>query len=166
MAPSSKKFLIALLVAFAISLQPSAAIRIPPLFPCIPFLPKIPFLPCYQPPPEPPVKDITECWTPLMKMMPCTGFLTNASVTEAPSACCKGFSSVADDGGAICYCHIGNGDVAKLLPAPMNFTRMYSLPRLCHVIIRLEAFAHCNPEKNGVPPITPPSPSAPSSPAP
>ncbi|KAF8762879.1 hypothetical protein HU200_008970 [Digitaria exilis] len=81
MAPSSKSLLIALLVALAISLQPSAAfeIRIPP-FPCIPGLPDIWFIPCYNATPAPPMKEITECWTPVMKMMPCAGFLTNASI--------------------------------------------------------------------------------------
>ncbi|KAJ1260738.1 hypothetical protein BS78_10G255500 [Paspalum vaginatum] len=165
MAPTT--FLIScLLVAAAVIspslLQPSAAFMIP----CIPFLPKIPFLPCYQPPPDPPLKEVTECWTPLMKMMPCAAFLTNASVTEPSPACCTGFSSVADDGGTICFCHVGNGDVAKLLPAPMNSTRMFSLPVICNFNLRLEPLAHCNPEKNGVPPMTPPSHAPSSSSAP
>ncbi|KAF8664276.1 hypothetical protein HU200_054821 [Digitaria exilis] len=163
MAPSSNNLLIALLVALAISLQPSAAfeIRIPP-FPCIPGLPDIWFIPCYNATPAPPMKEITECWTPVMKMMPCAGFLTNASITEASSDCCKGFKSVPDGGAAICYCHIGNGDIAKLLPGTLNFTRLYSLPKVCHDIVGLEAYAHC--DRAGVPPLTPPSP-APSSPA-
>nr|CAB3458461.1 unnamed protein product [Digitaria exilis] len=127
MAPPSKSLLIALLVALATSLQPSVAfeIRIPP-FPCIPGLPR------YDPPP----KQVTECWTPLMKMMLCAGFLTNNSITEVSSDCCKGFKSVPDDGGAICYCHIVNGDIAKLLPAPMNFTRLHSLPKRNGMVCR------------------------------
>ncbi|KAJ1260742.1 hypothetical protein BS78_10G255700 [Paspalum vaginatum] len=81
-----------------------------------------------------------------MKMaMPCAGFLTDASVSEPSPACCRGLRSVADDGGTICFCNVGNGDVAKLLPAPMNSTRMFSLPVLCNFNLRLEPLAHCNP---------------------
>ncbi|KAJ1260741.1 hypothetical protein BS78_10G255700 [Paspalum vaginatum] len=80
-----------------------------------------------------------------MKMaMPCAGFLTDASVSEPSPACCRGLRSVADDGGTICFCNVGNGDVAKLLPAPMNSTRMFSLPVLCNFNLRLEPLAHCN----------------------
>ncbi|KAJ1274524.1 hypothetical protein BS78_05G069000 [Paspalum vaginatum] len=97
---------------------------------------------------------MTEYWTPLTKMMPCAGFLTDASISEPLLACCTGFGSVTDDGGAICFCHVGNGDVANLLPAPMNSTSMFSLPVVCDFNLRLKPFARCNPEKNASMPCT------------
>lgn len=146
MAPrNNKSFVIALLVAFAaVSLQPSSAIRIPPLIPCIPGLPKIPFIPCYEPPPSPPLKGPPECRTPLMKMMPCAGYLTNASVSKPPSACCEGFDSIGNSGEGICFCHVGNGDIGQLFSAPLNISRLFRLTPTCGLDLRLEPFAECN----------------------
>lgn len=148
MAPRNKSFPIALLVAaFAVSLQSSTAIRIPPLIPCIPGLPKIPFIPCYEvepSPPPPPLKTPSECRTPLMKLMPCAGYLTNASVSKPPSACCKGFDSICNSGEAICFCHVGNGDIGQLLPAPLNIARIFRLTADCGIDLRLEPYAECN----------------------
>jgi hypothetical protein len=152
MAPRNKSFLIALLVAalaVSLHLQPSAAIRIPALIPCIPGLPKIPFIPCYDVEPSPlppPLKTPSECRTPLMKLMPCAGYLTNASVSKPPSACCQGFDSIVNsgDGEGICLCHVGNGDIGQLLPAPLNIARIFRLTPDCDNDIRLEEFAECN----------------------
>ncbi|OEL12752.1 hypothetical protein BAE44_0026229 [Dichanthelium oligosanthes] len=95
---------------------------------------------------------------------PCTGYLTNISVTLPPSSCCEGFNGITHQLAGICYCHVANGDIQKLLPAPMNFTRMFAIPDLCGAFVGLHAFAeHCGEEGDGVPPMTlppPPSPSA------
>ncbi|KAJ1292157.1 hypothetical protein BS78_02G370700 [Paspalum vaginatum] len=159
MAPSKRFQLMAMLVFIIAvatpSLQPSAAFSlIPPIFPCIPGLPRIPLLPCVEPPP---VKEPTECRSHLMKMMPCAGYLTNSSVMVPPITCCEGFSQISNDGAAICYCHVVNGDIGQLLPAPMNFERMFSLTDKCSMSFSLEALAqHC--DGDGAPPMTLPGP--------
>lgn len=147
MAPSNSKtsFLVAtLLVAFAVATPSAAAFSFPAILPCLPFLPRIPLFPCVEPAPL----DVgpTECRTPLLKMMPCAGFLTDSSVTAPSSACCEGFSAVGMDGAAICYCRLVNGDIQQLLPAPMNFTRMFSLTDECGIhYFGLDALAkHCD----------------------
>ncbi|XP_066398225.1 non-specific lipid transfer protein GPI-anchored 11-like [Miscanthus floridulus] len=167
MAPSIN-IPIALLIAFtAMSLQPSpsAAFSFPPIVPCIPGLPRIPLFPCYEPPPQPaPPKEPTECRSHLMNMMPCAGFLTNTSVTAPSATCCDGFTRVAHEGAAICYCRVVNGDIGQLFPAPMNFTRMFALDTVCSAPFQLRALAkHC--DRDGAPPMTlpgtPPSSSPP-----
>ncbi|CAN6219399.1 unnamed protein product [Urochloa humidicola] len=160
--PSNKRVLIAVLIAFALaaaSPQPSVAFSIPPIIPCLRGLPRIPFLPCREPEPLPPQKLPTECWPPLMKLAtPCAGFLTNSTVPAPPSACCDGYQSVIDDAG-ICLCHVGNGDIHKLLPAPLNLTRMFEVPQACGNAVGLKAFTDCN--MDDVPPMTPPAKTAP-----
>ena len=120
-----------LLVALAVASPPAAAFSFPAILPCLPFLPRIPLFPCVEPKPL----DLgpKECRTPLLKMMPCAGFLTNSSVTAPSRACCDGFSAIGMDGEAICYCRLVNGDIQQLLPAPMNFTRMFSLTDACGI---------------------------------
>lgn len=147
MAPSNKSFLVALLFAVVAApciLRPSsAAFSFPPIFPCIPGFPRIPLFPCIEPPPLP--APPTECRSHLMKMMPCAGYLTNSSVTVPPSACCDSFSQVRDDLAAICFCHVANGDIQQLLPAPMIFKRMLSVTDQCGVNLRMEALVkHCD----------------------
>lgn len=144
MAPSHKHVLIALLVAcFAVSLQPSAAIRIPAIVPCLPGVPRIPFVPCYETPPLPPLKEPTECWSPLEKLTACAGFFTNPSVSSPPGACCDGYQFVVDHA-AVCFCHYSNGDIGKIIPGPLNSTRMFALSTACGSVIRLEAFSDCD----------------------
>ncbi|KAG0546146.1 hypothetical protein BDA96_02G422700 [Sorghum bicolor] len=161
MAPSNKSFLVLLLLAVVAApwlVQPSsaAAFSFPPIFPCIPGFPRIPLFPCVEPPPLP--APPTECRSHLMKMMPCAGYLTNSSVTVPPSACCDGFSQVSADLAAICFCHVANGDIQQLLPAPMIFKRMLAITDQCGVNLRMEALVqHCD-EFEGVPPMTLPSP--------
>ncbi|KAL6639216.1 hypothetical protein ACP70R_022946 [Stipagrostis hirtigluma subsp. patula] len=220
MAPSSKRVLIAFLLAFAVAaaaLQPSAAAAVgeavarpdqeaavstsaaggvdaaqqptrpgwpglpnfPPLPPfpslppwprrpihCIPGVPRLPFLPpC--PPPSPPsapspssapsAKAPAECGTPLKGLMPCAGFLTNASVTAPGGACCDGLKAVVKDA-SVCFCHITNGDFSRLLPAPMLRLRMLQLPRVCGAAVPRGTLLQCI--RGPVPPMNPP-PSSP-----
>ncbi|CAN6219789.1 unnamed protein product [Urochloa humidicola] len=150
MAPSKMSFVVALLVAFAAATPSAMAFSFPAILPCIPFLPQIPLFPCVEPPPP---KQVTECLTPLMNMVPpCTGFLTNSSVTEPPTtSCCEGFREVSHQEAAICYCHVANGDIQKLLPAPMNFTRMFSLSTVCGMAFELKALnEHCAGKSSGL----------------
>jgi hypothetical protein len=68
-------------------------------------------------------------------MMPCAGFLTDSSVRlgrQFPSGM---------DGAAICYCRVANGDVQQLLPAPMNFTQMFSFTDECRIELSLRKLA-------------------------
>jgi hypothetical protein len=74
---------------------------------------------------------------------PCTEYLTNASVSSPPDECCVRFNVVNEDAG-MCLCHIGNGDIGKLLPAPLNFTQLFALPYACGYDVRLQVFSHCN----------------------
>ncbi|KAL6855987.1 hypothetical protein ACP4OV_018789 [Aristida adscensionis] len=170
MAPSS--FLIALLVALAVQpsaaaraahgeaaaaapapggggavvvANPSSATLLP-LIPCsllpdIPFLRDIFHLICYDPTPPP-----KPCRPALAAMAaPCAAFLTagaNATPAAPPRACCDGYFGVINDE-PLCLCHIGNGDIAQLLPAPVNMTRVFALPRPCGSALRLEDFATC-----------------------
>ncbi|RLN36063.1 hypothetical protein C2845_PM03G15040 [Panicum miliaceum] len=159
MAPPKTSFLVAtLLVAFAVATPPAAAFSFPAILPCLPFLPRIPLFPCVEAPLN---HGPTECRTPLLKMMPCAGFLTDSSVTAPSSACCEGFDAVGMDGAAICYCRLVNGDIQQLLPAPMSFTRMFSLNDACGInYFGLDALAkHC--DRDGAPPMTVSPPPAP-----
>ncbi|CAN6200106.1 unnamed protein product [Urochloa humidicola] len=157
MAPSKMSFLIALLVAFAVAKPSAMAFSFPAILPCIPFLPRIPLFPCIEPTP---LKEPTECRTPLLKMLPCAGFLAmNSSVAVPPSACCEGADAVGMQGEAICYCRVVDGEIQQILPAPMNFTRMFSLTDECGLKFRLDGLAeHC--DRDGAPPMTLPSPPA------
>ncbi|CAL5080086.1 unnamed protein product [Urochloa decumbens] len=161
MAPSNNRFLILLLTAtiavVAPNLPPSAAIRaaaaaaapspangevleaefsipdlpIPALLPCPPLFPKIPLIPCYKEPSPPP--EIKECRPSLEKLMrPCAGFLTDSSVFTPPSECCAAFDPFYKDKAVLaCLCHLTNGDVGRLLPAPLNRRRIVPLLISC-----------------------------------
>ncbi|CAN6171891.1 unnamed protein product [Urochloa humidicola] len=159
MAPSNNSFLILLLGAIAMAaaanLPPSAAIRaaapspasgkvlhpadgftipdlpIPALLPCPPLFPKIPLIPCYKTPSPPP--EIKECRPSLEKLMrPCAGFLTNSSVFVPPSECCAAFDPFYEDKALLaCLCHLTNGDIGELLPAPLNRRRIVPLLIAC-----------------------------------
>jgi hypothetical protein len=77
--------------------------------------------------------------------MPCAGFLTiNASVPAPPTACCDGFDRfVANRSSAplLCLCHIATGDIARLLPAPMNHTRAASVMEECRLGLPIDALS-------------------------
>jgi hypothetical protein len=152
MAPSY--ILIAVLVAFT-ALQPSAAaggrVAQPStrpqfffsLLPCVPGIPRW-LLPCYKLLPPSPLHEPTECRSPLTTLVsPCGEYLTNASVSSPPGECCDRYKDVVNRAG-ICLCHIANGDIGKLLPAPLNFTQLFAIPRACSNNVRLRAFSHCN----------------------
>jgi hypothetical protein len=156
MEPSSRHILIAVLIVFTV-FDPSAATRgklaepstqpqffFIPLLPCIPGFPRWLF-PCYEPrPPSPPYEGPKECWSPVKKLArPCAEYLTNGSISSPSDDCCDHFHAFDDDA-AICFCHIANGDIGKFLSAPLNFTQLFALPRICRDNLRLEAFSHCN----------------------
>lgn len=78
-----------------------------------------------------------------MGLMPCMDYLTNTSVRAPPSTCCDGFNSLVDKA-PICLCHGMNGDINKLMPAPIDFMRMMSLPVTCGVTLPLQTLAKCS----------------------
>lgn len=159
MAPSNKRLLILLLVSFAVislNLPPSSAtiakapapsasgrvlhqeakfsipdLPIPALLPCPPLFPKIPLIPCYKVP-SPPPPEVKECRSSLKKLMPCAGFLTDKSVFAPPTECCAALDSFYEDGAVLaCLCHLTNGDIAQILPAPLNRRRAVPLLISC-----------------------------------
>jgi hypothetical protein len=125
-------FLLAAVTLVAVATAQSSAANdqpshLPP-YPCVPGVQRPPWLPpCPAPPPQP-----AECYTSVSGLMPCADFLTNASVLAPVAACCDGFRSLVT-GAPICICHVVNGDIGKLLPAPMLRLRMMQLPRMCRV---------------------------------
>ncbi|KAL6656845.1 hypothetical protein ACP70R_004625 [Stipagrostis hirtigluma subsp. patula] len=142
-----------------------------PLIPCsmvpdIPIIKDILRLICYDdkptPPPAPPSPPPKSCRAPLVGMTkPCGAFLTtNASASAPPAGCCDGYLAVISQE-AVCICRIANGDIAKLLPAPVNMTRVFALPKACGSPIHLETFTNCEALGLKVPPVndpdTPPS---------
>ena len=148
MARSSKyTLMIALLVALAVVLQPSSAIRAGGALAADPDVAApsspdagggIPLLP-----PQP-----RECRPWLMRMMPCAGFITNSSVYAPEPTCCGGFNSMFAYGTVTCLCHVVNGDVGRLLPAPMIHARMVELFSVCGHDVRVEMLAAaCNLSK-------------------
>ncbi|PWZ30155.1 hypothetical protein Zm00014a_033291 [Zea mays] len=121
-------FLVSLLLALTFTnAQEESSHRTLPPFPCIPGQPRPPRLPPCPPAP-------TECYTSLSGMMPCADFLTHNEVPPMPPtvACCDGLRSLVTNA-SICLCHIVNGNINKLLPAPMIPVRMVALPRFCVV---------------------------------
>ncbi|KAL6611298.1 hypothetical protein ACP70R_039226 [Stipagrostis hirtigluma subsp. patula] len=112
--------------------------------------------------PSPPAQP-TECMTPLMGLTPCMDYLTNAGGVQAPpSTCCDGFRALVRDA-PICLCHGLNGDINRIMPAPMDFMRMMSLPATCGVALPLQALSQCS--TGPVPPLkAAPSPAAAPSP--
>jgi hypothetical protein len=70
------------------------------------------------------------------------GYLTNTTVPAPPAACCGAFKSLVDNA-PICLCHGLNGDINKIMPAPMDFMRMMSLPGSCGVPLPMQTLAQC-----------------------
>ncbi|KAK1570192.1 hypothetical protein QYE76_071212 [Lolium multiflorum] len=89
-----------------------------------------------------------------MGLMPCIGLLTDTTVPTPPAKCCGAFKSLVDYA-PICLCHGLNGDINKIMPAPMNFMRMMSLPGSCNVPLSMQALAQCSSAP--VPPLNPPA---------
>ncbi|VAH28321.1 unnamed protein product [Triticum turgidum subsp. durum] len=84
----------------------------------------------------------------------------NTGVATPPAACCGAFKSLVDNA-PICLCHGLNGDINKIMPAPMDFMRMMSLPGNCAVPLPMQTIAQC--ATASVPPLDPPTaPAAPS----
>lgn len=120
---------------------------VPALLPCPPLFPKIPLIPCHKvPPPPPPPPEVTECRPSLEKLMPCAGFLTDGSVFAPPPECCATFDPFYEDAAALtCLCHLTDGDIGELLPAPLNRRRIVPLLIACDFRIRPDTFSDvCN----------------------
>ncbi|XP_051211158.2 uncharacterized protein [Lolium perenne] len=115
----------------------------PAVAPATPPPPQTPATPVTPATPPPPPAQPTECLTPLMGLMPCMGFLTDTTVPTPPATCCGAFKSLVDNA-PICLCHGLNGDINKIMPAPMNFMRMMSLPGSCNVPLPMQALAQCS----------------------
>ncbi|KAF2922769.1 protein app1-like [Oryza sativa Japonica Group] len=106
----------------------------------------------------------TECLSSLMALMPCMEYVTKADVPAPPSVCCDGFKSLVEKA-PICLCHGINGNISKLMPAPIDLTRIMSLPATCGVAPPVEALTKCF--TGPVPPLMPAStPAAAPSPSP
>jgi hypothetical protein len=82
----------------------------------------------------------------LEKLMPCAGFLTDSSVFAPPAECCAAFDPFYEDAAALpCLCHLIDGDIAELLPAPLNRRRIVPLLIACDFKIRPNTFSDvCN----------------------
>ncbi|XP_066399944.1 non-specific lipid transfer protein GPI-anchored 23-like [Miscanthus floridulus] len=141
---------------------------LPPL-PCIPGLPRLPcLLPCNNDsssssgggagappsPVEPP--QLAECRTSLSGLAPCADSLTNATSGSAypAAACCDGLKSLVKDA-PICLCHAMNGELGKVLSAPVLRLRVMALPRTCHVAVPFGTLRKCI--RGPVPPMDAPS---------
>lgn len=143
MAPSSNYTLIALLVvAFAgIILHPTAASRIRGgLDMAIAANTDRASAPSQDNgdllPPQP-----RECRPWLERMMPCASFLTNTSVYAPEPTCCDGFNAMFTLDTVTCLCHVVNGDIDQLLPAPMHHMRMEELFSVCGHDVPVDLFA-------------------------
>ncbi|KAG8053420.1 hypothetical protein GUJ93_ZPchr0001g31166 [Zizania palustris] len=125
----------------------------PPLFPMpgAPATPGAPPSPSSQPQPSPP--QPTQCMTPLMAVIPCADYLTNATVLTPPSTCCDGFKSLVNTA-PICLCHGMNGDLNSFLPKPVDPMKMMMLPLTCGTLPPLQTLFMCNTQ--AVPPLFPP----------
>jgi hypothetical protein len=77
-----------------------------------------------------------------MALMPCMEYVTKADVPAPPSVCCDGFKSLVEKA-PICLCHGINGNISKLMPAPIDLTRIMSLPATCGVAPPVEALTKC-----------------------
>ncbi|CAL5075614.1 unnamed protein product [Urochloa decumbens] len=136
---------------------------LPRILPCPPWFPKIPLIPCFNltPTPPPPPTNPRECRSSLRSLMPCAGFLTNASVPAPPSACCDGFDPFFANQSSpalLCLCHIASADIAGLLPAPLNHTRAASVMEQCGLGLPIDALSRfCKNNRDQVPPIDSPS---------
>uniref|UniRef100_A0A0E0HN07 Bifunctional inhibitor/plant lipid transfer protein/seed storage helical domain-containing protein n=1 Tax=Oryza nivara TaxID=4536 RepID=A0A0E0HN07_ORYNI len=74
--------------------------------------------------------------------MPCVEYATKTDVPAPPSVCCDGFKSLVEMA-PICLCHGINGNIGKFMPAPIDLTRMMSLPATCGVTPPVEALTKC-----------------------
>ncbi|TVU39387.1 hypothetical protein EJB05_12801, partial [Eragrostis curvula] len=83
----------------------------------------------------------TECRPLLLGMMPCAGFLTNPRVYVPERTCCDGFNAMFRTETITCMCHVVNGDINSLLPAPMQNARMLRLFPICGHNIRVDRLA-------------------------
>ncbi|RCV12975.1 hypothetical protein SETIT_2G309900v2 [Setaria italica] len=138
-----------------------------PSFPCIPGLPRPRFLPpCNDSsggalplPLPPPAPQPAECGTSLSALTACADFLTAANTTSSlvppPAACCDGVKALVKDA-PVCLCHVMNGDLGKLLPAPMLRLRAMALPRVCGAAVPLGTLRQCI--RGPVPPMDAPAP--------
>ncbi|CAO2211555.1 unnamed protein product [Urochloa humidicola] len=134
---------------------------LPAILPCPPDFPiKIPFLPCHNV-----TKPVTECRSSLAKYMPaCAGFLTGGGASSSPqSKCCDAINPFFDDKSTtpLCLCHVVNGDLGKLLPAPMNHTRANSFLQQCGLDLTPDKVTKiCANEDDvfNIPPMDAPSP--------
>jgi hypothetical protein len=98
-------------------------------------------------PPLPP--QPRECRPWLMRMMPCAGFITNSSVYAPEPTCCDGFNSMFTYDTVTCLCHVVNGDVGRLMPAPVIHMRMVELFSVCGHDVPVEILAAaCNMSKS------------------
>ncbi|PAN04728.1 hypothetical protein PAHAL_1G087500 [Panicum hallii] len=104
---------------------------------------------------EPPATPYCISW--FMVLTPCMDFLTDASVAEPSSGCCKGLEWVVD-AAPMCLCYARNGEIDNLMPANTDFSRVADLPSTCGVTLPVEALSECETEP--VPPLIPPSPPA------
>lgn len=97
-----------------------------------------------QLPPQP-----RECRPWLARMMPCAGFLTNATVYAPEATCCDGFNAMFTLDTVTCLCHVVNGDIGQLLPAPVRHMRMVELFSVCGHDVRVDILAAaCNLSKS------------------
>ncbi|KAL5221826.1 hypothetical protein ABZP36_026539 [Zizania latifolia] len=142
-------------------------------FPPLPNLPSLQFPPLPNLPPLPPHPNPlgsgsqpsppqpTQCMTPLMSVLPCADYLTNATVLTPPSTCCDGFRSLVNTA-PICLCHGMNGDLNSFLPKPVDPMKMMMLPLTCGALPPIQTLFMCNTQ--AVPPLMPPKAPAPVSP--
>ena len=78
-------------------------------------------------------------------MTPCMDFLTDGSMAEPSSGCCKGLQWVVD-AAPMCLCYAKNGEIDNLMPANTDFTRVADLPSTCGVELPVEALSECESE--------------------
>ncbi|CAN6203789.1 unnamed protein product [Urochloa humidicola] len=137
---------------------------VPAILPCPPAFPiKIPFIPCRnETPSQPPV---AECRSSLAKYMaPCAAFLTGdgTGASSSPSKnCCNAIDPFFKDHSTtpLCLCHVVNGDVGKLLPAPVNRTQANAFLSQCHFELSpKEVSKICGDKTFKIPPMDVPSP--------
>ncbi|CAN6166059.1 unnamed protein product [Urochloa humidicola] len=138
---------------------------LPAILPCPPAFPiKIPFIPCRNVTPSRP--PVAECRPSLAKYMtPCAAFLTGngTGASSSPSKnCCKAIDPFFQDHSTtpLCLCHVVNGDVGKLLPAPVNLTQANAFLPQCHFELSREEVSKICGDKTTlkIPPMDVPSP--------
>jgi hypothetical protein len=73
----------------------------------------------------------TECRPLLQGMLPCAAFLSEAGVYAPDQACCDGFNAMFGYETVTCACHVVNGDIGQILPAPIRPARIVELFAVC-----------------------------------